>query len=238
MTGQLQYLLKIQFLFHAVTFKPVQLLFLLCEKVSPSSERTNCESFSEQSLLQPFGIPAELIPVLEAINSPVLVTSPNHYMEGYQNKKEKGNYKKTTHTHTNLQAIQSTLRHNPCQGYLISVSEVLTSWGCGRRCRAAWRTQNNVWLERKSFSKQLEGVDWLVTDFWQSCNNIPALLSSHQHYKHTAYLNEWKLLCVWESASVSLLHMRFRNVYLPSEVKISFLHPSSLCFLLQISDIV
>lgn len=106
MTGQLQYLLKIQFLFHAVTFKPVQLLFLLCEKVSPSSERTNCESFSEQSLLQPFGIPAELIPVLEAINSPVLVTSPNHYMEGYQNKKEKGNYKKTkrararTHTHT------------------------------------------------------------------------------------------------------------------------------------------
>lgn len=41
MTGQLQYLLKIQFLFHAVTFKPVQLLFLLCEKVSPSSERTN-----------------------------------------------------------------------------------------------------------------------------------------------------------------------------------------------------
>lgn len=196
------------------------------------------ESFSEQSLLQPFGIPAELIPVLEAINSPVLVTSPNHYMEGYQNKKEKGNYKKTTHTHTNLQAIESTLRHNPCQGYLISVSEVLTSWGCGRRCRAAWRTQNNVWLERKSFSKQLEGVDWLVTDFWQSCNNIPALLSSHQHYKHTAYLNEWKLLCVWESASVSLLHMRFRNVYLPSEVKISFLHPSSLCFLLQISDIV
>lgn len=152
--------------------------------------------------------------------------------------KEKGNYKKTTHTHTNLQAIQSTLRHNPCQGYLISLSEVLTSWGCGRRCRAAWRTQNNVWLERKSFSKQLEGVDWLVTDFWQSCNNIPALLSSHQHYKHTAYLNEWKLLCVWESASVSLLHMRFRNVYLPSEVKISFLHPSSLCFLLQISDIV
>lgn len=140
MTGQLQYLLKIQFLFHAVTFKSVQLLFLLCEKVSPSSERTNCESFSEQSLLQPFGIPAELIPVLEAINSPVLVTSPNHYMEGYQNKK--GNYKKTkrarTHTHTqNLQAIQSTLRHNPCQGYLISVSEVLTSWGCGRRCRAA-----------------------------------------------------------------------------------------------------
>lgn len=113
MTGQLQYLLKIQFLFHAVTFKPVQLLFLLCEKVSPSSERTNCESFSEQSLLQPFGIPAELIPVLEAINSPVLVTSPNHYMEGYQNKKEKGNYKKTKHTHTHTHTKTCRLFNQP-----------------------------------------------------------------------------------------------------------------------------
>lgn len=62
---------------------------------------------------------------------------PTITWKSIKKKKKRKEIIRKQHTHTNSRAIQSTLRHNPCQGYLIFVSEVLTSRGRGRRCRAA-----------------------------------------------------------------------------------------------------
>lgn len=113
------------------------------------------ESHNYQYFFQPFGIQDG------AITSPVLITS--RPSQGTVSK-NKMHLKREKNTHT--QATRSTRRHNPFQGYLISVSDVLTSWGWERSSRGADGTQNNMWLlstRASQSSWQVLSYLWLIS---------------------------------------------------------------------------